>query len=74
MAHILTAAFICRYVTEAGHIKTRRTSNVCAKKQRELARCVRRARVMGILSRTSRPNFGREDESSADAIYEEEAQ
>jgi len=49
---------LSKYVTEGGNIKPRRATKVCAKKQRELAKAVRRARVMGILARTSKPAFG----------------
>ena len=73
-SHSSDALNVHRYITEGGNIKPRRFTNVCAKKQRELARSVRRARVMGILARTSKPKFGRDDEASADAVYESEAQ
>lgn len=38
-----------RFVAENGKIVPRRTSGVCVKHQRDLARAIKRARIMGLL-------------------------
>lgn len=38
-----------KYLTERGKIMPRRASGTCAKHQRELARAIKRARVMALL-------------------------
>lgn len=38
-----------RYISERGKIVPSRISAVCAKKQRELARAIKRARFLGLL-------------------------
>ena len=38
-----------RYISERGKIVPARISAVCAKKQRELARAIKRARFLGLL-------------------------
>lgn len=43
-----------RFISSYGKIMPRRRSGVCAKHQRKLANAIKRARIMGILSFTSR--------------------
>ncbi|MBD3372033.1 MAG: 30S ribosomal protein S18 [Candidatus Coatesbacteria bacterium] len=40
-------ALVKRYITERGKIRARRTTGTCAKHQRQIARAVKRARVIG---------------------------
>jgi len=42
-------SLLSRYVTEGGQIIPRRKANVCAKKQRELKKMVKRARTMNLM-------------------------
>jgi len=46
------AELLRRYVTENGKIRPRRQSGTCAKHQRELARAIKRARHLALLSFT----------------------
>ncbi len=41
---------LSRYVSEKGKIMPRRITSVSAKKQRELARAIKRARILGLMS------------------------
>ena len=43
------ASKLRKYMTEKGKILPRRQTGVCAKHQRELARAIKRARIMSIL-------------------------
>ena len=43
------ADMLKRYVTEEGKIRPRRQTGTCAKHQRELARAIKRARVLSIM-------------------------
>ncbi|MBD3400072.1 MAG: 30S ribosomal protein S18 [Candidatus Coatesbacteria bacterium] len=38
---------IRRYITERGKIRARRTTGTCAKHQRQIARAIKRARILG---------------------------
>jgi small subunit ribosomal protein S18 len=46
--------FISRYVTDRGKIQPRSLTRACAKKQRELARALRKARALGLLVKVHR--------------------
>jgi len=46
------AELLRRYVTENGKIRPRRQSGTCAKHQREMARAIKRARHLALLSFT----------------------
>ncbi|EKX52025.1 hypothetical protein GUITHDRAFT_65349, partial [Guillardia theta CCMP2712] len=51
-----------RFLTDGGKIMPRRKTFVCAKKQRELARCVKRARQMNLIPYMGKlPQFRRPD-------------
>lgn len=44
-----------RFVSDKGKIKARRTTGVCVQHQHRLARAVKRARQMALMSYTGRP-------------------
>ena len=43
-----------RFISGLGKIRSRKKTGVCAKHQRRLARAIKRARVLGLLSYTSK--------------------
>lgn len=43
---------VTRFLTPSGHIKPRRLSQLCARCQRVVARCVKRSRHMGMIPHT----------------------
>lgn len=48
------ATTLGKFISSYGKIRPRRKSGVCAKHQRKLATAIKRARIMGILSFTTR--------------------
>jgi len=48
-------ALLSRYLTDGGRILGRRKTKVCAKKQRELTRAIKRARVINLLPYMHKP-------------------
>mmetsp|Transcript_12159 Transcript_12159/g.24239 ORF Transcript_12159/g.24239 Transcript_12159/m.24239 type:complete len:281 (+) Transcript_12159:142-984(+) len=53
---------LSRFITEGGKIIPKRKTNVCSKKQRELARCIKRARQMNLMPYLSKlPDFQKKE-------------
>lgn len=61
------AALLSRFLTPWGKIKSHGESGLCSRHQRMVARAIKRARMLGVL--TAQPRVGDHDHSPRPAAY-----